>query len=242
MLQDTLYESSQVDSSWIQDDKKSLVYFLRNNKNLYNTSMQILHIRSPRAKNLRITIKWGTIRVTRPFWCSQKKAEKFITEKKIWIQKHIQDQQQIRSTDIKNTNRYISLSTEPLADITLPWHAQELDEGEKDAIILQLRKYAKIHLSTRLTQLASIHNLPCDKISIRHQSSRWWSCSSQNNISLNIELIRLPDELIDYVLLHELAHTVHKHHQKPFWDFLDTICPNSKKLDSKLKNEKILLK
>ena len=74
--------------------------------------MQILHIRSPRAKNLRITIKNnGIVRVTRPFWCSQKKAEKFVEQKKQWILDNAKKQKtDLTSIDIQNRNKYITLS------------------------------------------------------------------------------------------------------------------------------------
>ena len=94
---------------------------------------------------------------------------------------------------------------------------------------------AKSVLIPRTHQLARAHGLSCNKVSVRNAKTRWGSCSSENNISLNIQLMRLPFELIDYVILHELAHTIHKNHGPNFWRLLDKISGDAKGLDYKLK-------
>lgn len=75
-------------------------------------------------------------------------------------------------------------------------------------------------LSTRIEQLATVHGFEYNTLSFRNQRSRWGSCSARNNISLNKNLFHLPDDLRDYVLLHELAHTREKNHSRQFWRIL----------------------
>ncbi len=75
-------------------------------------------------------------------------------------------------------------------------------------------------LTSRLNELAIEHGFNYNKISLRNQKSRWGSCSAQNNISLNQNLFFLPDQLRDYVLVHELAHTRAKNHGAAFWSIL----------------------
>ena len=70
---------------------------------------------------------------------------------------------------------------------------------------------------------------------IKNAKTRWGSCSSINNINLNLHLMRLSDELIDYVILHELVHTKIKNHQKEFWDLLNIVSGDAKGLDRELK-------
>jgi predicted metal-dependent hydrolase len=77
------------------------------------------------------------------------------------------------------------------------------------------------------------------RVTCRHQKSRWGSCSHRNAISLNIELMRLPVSLRDYIIVHELTHTVHKHHQDAFWAHLEKVLPGAGELDRQMKQWKI---
>jgi len=108
-------------------------------------------------------------------------------------------------------------------------------EFVKKIIIETLRKEAKDVLPKRLEELAQRFGFKYKKVSIRNASTRWGSCSGDNNISLNLHLMRLPEHLIDMVLLHELCHTIEKNHSKSFWDLLDKVCDN---LSSKRKEMK----
>lgn len=83
-----------------------------------------------------------------------------------------------------------------------------------------LRRNAKIILPPRLYMLSMQHNLPYKSVKINSSSGRWGSCSAQGNINLSYYLVLLPKHLIDYVLLHELAHTREMNHGERFWDLL----------------------
>ena len=97
------------------------------------------------------------------------------------------------------------------------------------------KEHAHKILEKRLTELAQLHNFQYNRVSIRNQRTRWGSCSSKNNISLNMKLLHLPEQLIDYILLHELVHTRVKNHSKDFWNELETVVPNARIMDNKLK-------
>ena len=97
------------------------------------------------------------------------------------------------------------------------------------------REDARRVLTQRLAELAEDHNFDYGKVSIRSQKTRWGSCSSQNNISLNQNLLHLPDYLIDYVLLHELTHTRVKNHSSTFWNELEKVWPDAKQMRKRLK-------
>ena len=98
------------------------------------------------------------------------------------------------------------------------------------------RKVARKILCRRIGELAQLHNFVYNRVSIRKQKTRWGSCSTKNNINLNANLLHLPSELMDYVLLHELVHTRVKDHSKDFWDELNTIVPNARQVDRRLKD------
>ncbi|MBM3209957.1 M48 family metallopeptidase [Candidatus Saccharibacteria bacterium] len=103
-------------------------------------------------------------------------------------------------------------------------------------IVKALKKEAKIYLPKRLALLAENHGFYYERVRFSHTSSRWGSCSTKGTISLNIALMKLPLEIIDYVLIHELCHTVHMNHSSEFWKAVQLVCNDYKLLRQKLKN------
>lgn len=93
-----------------------------------------------------------------------------------------------------------------------------------------LRAKAKRILPARLVDLVNAtgidYNIERDGIRLGHMRTRWGSRSSSGTISLNIGLARLPDHLIDYVIIHELCHIVHMNHSPAFWAEVAKYCPN----------------
>ncbi|MDH4263896.1 MAG: M48 family metallopeptidase, partial [Spirochaetia bacterium] len=92
------------------------------------------------------------------------------------------------------------------------------------------RSEAVKYLPERVFNLAKTHQFSYKKVFIKNTKSRWGSCSSENNINLNLHLVLLPQHLSDYVILHELVHTVEKNHGKQFWKKLGLITGDAKKL------------
>lgn len=80
-----------------------------------------------------------------------------------------------------------------------------------------LKNEAMKYLPQRTAALAAKHGLKFDHVDLRNMTSQWGSCSTKGRICLNIQLMRLPDELIDLVILHELTHTLHMDHSKDFY-------------------------
>ena len=98
----------------------------------------------------------------------------------------------------------------------------------RDKILIALRKEAKGYLPRRLSFLAEKHGFSFSRCKITHASSRWGSCSSSGAISLNIGMMNLPFELIDYVIIHELCHTRHMNHSTAFWSEVAKFDPQYK--------------
>jgi hypothetical protein len=100
---------------------------------------------------------------------------------------------------------------------------------------------ARKKILNRLNELSRQHDIPFNKAYVRNQKSRWGSCSVKKNISLNIKIARLPGNLMDYVILHELAHIKHHDHSKNYWRELGRIAGNAKDLDKQLDQHRLLL-
>ncbi|MFR9661830.1 MAG: M48 family metallopeptidase [Rikenellaceae bacterium] len=95
--------------------------------------------------------------------------------------------------------------------------------------IEQLRAEAKEYLPKRMEEICSQTGLKYNKLTLRLTRSKWGSCSGENNISLSILLMSLPKHLIDYVIIHELSHTVHHNHSAAFHALVDRLCHGREK-------------
>ncbi len=218
---------------------------------------EIDFIRNKRAKYLRITVKpCGKVRVTLPARCSYKEAMGFVLQKIDRISEcigNINAKKQVfnENSVFKIGNHRLEISgysgqrckfvlkdgllrfyypeTKPVEDI----HVQ--NEIRK-ALIHLLRLEARLYLPERVEQIAGKYNFKYKKVFVKNLKTRWGSCSSVNNINLNLHLMRLPEHLSDYVIIHELAHTREKNHGKGFRTLLDSFVGDSVKLDRELKN------
>ncbi len=217
---------------------------------------QVTLVRNERSRYLRLRVKPnGQAHVSMPVLASESKAIDFIKSKSGWIQ---QQQQKIKTgltvfkQDSSFRTKFHELKIVPvpqakvsgfvgngIIQINIPLNQEEqhptIQQFIRNTLIEVMRQEAKVFLPIRLQQLAEQHQFQFEKVFVKHVKSRWGSCSSVNNINLNLHLMRLPDRIIDYVLLHELAHTKEKNHSKSFWQLLESVCPGAKQLDRELK-------
>ena len=169
---------------------------------------RVLFERSKWAKHVNISMKpFKGVRVAVPNGLSFKKAEEFVHTKIDWIQRHL-----VRMKQYEEESQFASDTS---VDID--------------------RVKAKRKLTRRLKHLALKHGFTYNRVFIRNQKTRWGSCSHKNNISLNMKIIRLPEELMDYVILHELTHIRFKNHSNDFWAELNRLVGNGKGMASRLR-------
>ena len=168
----------------------------------------VLFERSKRARHVNISVKpFRGVRVAVPDRVSFSKAEAFVRTKIDWIKKQSEKMKQYERE--YNFNSSVN---------------ETLDKAK-----------ARSMLTGRLKYLAEKHGFTYNRVFIRNQRTRWGSCSHKNNISLNMRIIKLPDELVDYVILHELVHTHRKDHSKAFWTEMDKLVGDGKKMSSRLR-------
>lgn len=219
---------------------------------------QVRFVKSSRTRRISISARpFQPLRVTMPVFESYSRAERFLEQKEKWIHRtldkirRLEDQYTVFTEDTIFHTREHSLKVarvdgelpkvslkEREIFVRLPLEADVLSTEIQDMIRLGIqaawRKEARKYLPARLNELSIKHQLPYNKVIIKDNKSRWGSCSHHNNINLSLHLMRLPDHLIDYILLHELVHTVQKDHSLRFWEKLDEICPGAKSLDKAL--------
>ena len=174
----------------------------------------VLLERSTRAKHLNINVQpYKGVRVAIPMGVSFKQAEKVVHSKIAWIQKNQEKMKQF-----------------------------EREHAEAEKILPPFdRQEARQKIVKRLEELAQEYDFKYNRVSIRNQKTRWGSCSVKNNISLNMKLVRLPEHLFDYVIIHELVHTKHKNHSKRFWATMDKILGDAKALRTELNQHRLEL-
>ena len=199
--------------------------------------------RNRRSKSMKISIKPDkSILVSYPFFVTEKEVLAFLTKNEEWIRKNQNkvETQQVKFSEgffLKTKMHAVALQKGPVTgqvdvkDNHVTIFIQDFNtENARLAIehaITQIYRYeAHVLLPPRLKELAQKHGFSYNKVSVRNNKRNWGSCSSQNNISLNLQMMKLPDELIDYILLHELVHTKIKNHSAKFWSKLDELTEN----------------
>lgn len=215
---------------------------------------------SPKAKNLRLKVTRDEgLCVVVPRGFDEAKIPALLKKKKIWIAdalkrvgetrrflepqpvKHLPES--LRLVALGETWPVIYNDTENRSGI---WFRAEngklLISGSdlnREAVIRKLKDWLRLKVREDLfplaEKLAAKHRLTLGGLLVKSQRTRWASCSAQRNLSLNTKLLFLSPDLVRYVLIHELCHTVHMNHSKEFWRLVASHEPSYKVLDQALR-------
>ena len=199
-------------------------------------------IRSNR-KTLSLSINENADLVVRaPHRASYDEIQKFISEKSTWInnkqrlikaQLEDNENQHLRSQCLYLGSLYpLKIDNSNVEPISFNGHMFTITNVNRERISLPLKSWYKkrfIEVALpRLSYFSDKYKLKVNQVRVKEQKTLWGSCSSKNNINLNYLLIMAPMKVIDYVIVHELVHTIHKNHSAKFWQKVETIMPNYK--------------
>lgn len=213
-------------------------------------SVTIVRKRGIRTMRLNVDNQ-GIIRLTLPWWVSMHIGLDFVLSKSDWIKSQKQAVAFTPSDGMKfgknlllrvefvSTPKLAKRLDENVLTIRVP-ERQKLSDGAVNLFVSKsmsaaLRTEAEAMLIPRIRQLEQEHGFVIKSCTVKQLKARWGSCNQHHDIVLNLYLIQLPWDIIDYVLLHELNHTKHLYHGPVFWDALQNVCPNAKELRKKLK-------
>lgn len=210
-------------------------------KKIQDSELGVIIVRtSPRAKRYTLKISNGHITATMPIGGDEKRMLSFISENKTRLkaalQKHpardlLSDATILQTASFslhifcsERTNFYMTLDKEVL-HIACPEQTEFADARVQKLLsgMLEraLRHEANRLLPERLANLAKRHNFVCTGVKVNNSKTHWGSCTQRKSINLSLSLMLLPWHLIDYVLLHELCHTLEMNHSDRFWALMD---------------------
>ncbi len=147
------------------------------------------------------------VRVRAPYYMPDDAIERFVTEHEAWIKEAVRKQKE-------RLERY-----------------PEPDTAEAEL----LKKKAQEILPSKVEYFSAKTGLNPSAVKITSAKTRFGSCSEKNAISFSYILMRYPDDVIDYVVLHEIAHIKHHNHSKAFWEYIESFMPDYRERRKKLK-------
>lgn len=204
--------------------------------------------RGTRRMNLRIV--GNQIRITQPAWLPYASGVQFAHKNREWIDKQrkkiptqlvehgllvgkertvVFEPSDLLRTRITSTHIIICVP------VTMQYSDATVQQLAVAAIKRALKKEAELTLPERLAYCAEKYGFSYKSVYCKSMRTRWGSCNNNKEITLNIFLMMVPWELIDYVLIHELAHTKHLHHGDGFWQEVAAVMPDYKERRKQLK-------
>ncbi|WJI97541.1 M48 family metallopeptidase [Helicobacter pylori] len=179
--------------------------------------------KSKRIKTLSLNITPSLeVILKMPNSCSQARVHAFLKEQEAWLQKTLSAMQE----------KYSLLHSQTYQNKILVFDEVK---NANDYTLTELKKILKTYLEQKLPLIAQKMQTSYTRFSIRNNAKVLGSCSYHNRLSFALLLVCAPKEAIDYVIIHELAHTIHKNHSKNFWRCVEIFCPNYRALRERLK-------
>ncbi len=215
---------------------------------------QYIHIINPKLKHIYLTFDSGGNLVIKSPKVTQRKIEQLLLKKASWINNAREKmwQKKGRALDFSKTLElyfmgeayplHLTLHTKKRVlldfngeNFTLFYHTydERLFQTHLDRFY---KKEAQKHIPSYVEFWAEKMSLFPENVRFRKTKRQWGSCSGKNVLSFNTMMMKLPQDVIQYIIIHELAHIKHKHHQKDFWQLVEHHLPDYKRQITELKN------
>ena len=209
---------------------------------------EVTVFRRPRQRHMNLIVKPdGRIRIT----CNRRRSKReialFVEESRSFIDRRLEEIAEFRrlhpAKNFLTGERLLFLGEERTLEVIWSW-TDKIRVEHKGPLLEMIsplssspadrltafqkfcRSWAKRHVPGRVDFFSQLMSLTPTALSIRGQRTRWGSCSGRGEISLNWKLMAAPFEVIDYVVVHELAHLIHPNHSDRFWDLVGQFHPN----------------
>ena len=201
---------------------------------------------NPRAKHIKLTVcPYRGLIISAPRKLSNKKVQELLNHHQQWIaqqqQKHADKNTKI-DPELKlhavNEHYFVKIQTGTKNQLIAQQQQLHIIAQDNTHAVQLLRQWirhkAKAYFATRLDYWSQKTGLNYTKLTVRSQKSRWGSCSSRGTISLNDQLIFMPSSILDYIIIHELCHTLEPNHSQRFWAQVEHHDPSYKQQEQLL--------
>ncbi|KAF5076076.1 hypothetical protein DSECCO2_164920 [anaerobic digester metagenome] len=216
-------------------------------------------IEAPNLKSHYITVEKDKGVILKGRKVSIPEANKLVAKKARWIIKKLEVVESFNQSDIVTGSRIQYLGrryyTQVIQDnnikkstvhfneskfiISIPANTANIQLEIQGALDMFFRQRAKEKITPRVSKWSKLCGLNYNQLKFQKLEKRWGSCTNTDNILINYLAIKLPFSLIDYLIIHELCHTVEKNHSKRFYTILSKHLPNWKRLDEKILGMKL---
>lgn len=216
----------------------------------YSEEHNIYFVRK-KVKNITLRVRNdGTAYCTIPLRTSLEYASKFVDEHKHWLNKQRKKLQKLSEALLQPQEHeivfrgeiYQHIKNETLGTLSLFDHEHKTirtsknmnDDNEREEWYIE---QALRIIPQRVRFFAEQFGFSYGRITIRNQKTKWGSCSARKNLNFNYKLVKMPDYVLDYIVIHELVHTEFLHHGISFWQKVEQCYPQYKKAERYLRKE-----
>ncbi len=202
------------------------------------------------AATIKIRVSGSDIKVSMPMWVPYKAAVAYVSQRSEWIVANRKPSAVLNPGSKIGKNTVLRLQPADVIRFSSKYTNNQLiirfpSQYSIDSRVVQerVKKYAISALQREAEELllplvrknAAVGNFSVNKIEVKNLKSRWGSCSSRKDLAFSLFLIQLPWHCIEYVIYHELAHTIHMNHSAEFWALVAQFVPNYKDIRREMK-------